>query len=89
MPDATEDTTASELAMRLLMALSEDEQDADSTHLSSCNYVLGECDCGIPDRVRRDVAAKRMIIDLCMTETDQTGGKPLAMRILHQLADAQ
>lgn len=79
-----------ELAMRLLLSLSEVERDAGSVHLSDCGCVLdmsaGSCDCREPDRVRRDVAAKRAIVDLCMTETDATGGKPLGVRILRHLA---
>ena len=37
-------------------------------------------------RMLREVAVKRQIVALCETETDQTGGKPLATRILHLLA---
>ena len=39
-----------------------------------------------PARVLREVAAKWQIVALCKTETDQTGGRPLATRILHLLA---
>ena len=39
-----------------------------------------------PARVLRDVEAKRKIIALCETETDETGGRPLAVRILNLLA---
>jgi uncharacterized protein DUF6221 len=38
-----------------------------------------------PARVLRDVAARRQIIALCETETDETGGRPLALRILRIL----
>ena len=33
-----------------------------------------------------DVKAKRQIIELCATETDETGGRPLAIRTLRLLA---
>ena len=38
------------------------------------------------DRALHEVTVKRQIVALCETETDQTGGKPLAIRILHLLA---
>jgi hypothetical protein len=41
-----------------------------------------------PARELRDIAAKRKIVELCATETDETGGRPLAIRILRLLADA-
>lgn len=41
-----------------------------------------------PASRRRDIAAKRKIVELCATETDETGGRPLALRILRLLADA-
>ena len=34
----------------------------------------------------RDIAAKRKIVALCETETDETGGRPLAIRIMSLLA---
>lgn len=46
--------------------LAEDERGAGDVHLDSCNWVLplpGSCDCGYPDRVRAEVAAKRAILD--------------------------
>lgn len=36
----------------------------------------------------RDVAAKRAILALCETETGETGGRPLALRIMSLLAEA-
>lgn len=39
-----------------------------------------------PERTLREVRALRTIVDLCMTETDATGGKPLALRVLRELA---
>lgn len=47
------------------------------------------CDCGLTARrayALADMAAKRQIIGLCATETDETGGKPLAIRALLLLA---
>lgn len=36
--------------------------------------------------LRRDIAVKRQILALCESETDETGGKPLALRIMRLLA---
>lgn len=38
------------------------------------------------ERVLAEVEAKRQIIDLCATETPETGGLPLALRTLRLLA---
>jgi hypothetical protein len=35
-----------------------------------------------------DAGVKRQIVALCETETDQTGGRPLAIRILHLLRES-
>lgn len=48
----------------LLARLDEWESDADSTH-GSCSSEIGlACDCGLPNLIRADVAAKRRIIEL-------------------------
>lgn len=38
------------------------------------------------ERALREVAFKREVIGLCATGTDGTGGRPLAIRILHGMA---
>ena len=40
-----------------------------------------------PARVLREIETVRAIIALCETETDETGGRPLALRVLRHLAD--
>lgn len=56
-----------ELFAFLAARYDEAERDYQSVHLSDCGCVLdrsaGSCDCGYPDRVLRDVAAKRAILD--------------------------
>lgn len=37
-------------------------------------------------RATRDVDAKREILGLCVTETEETGGRPLAVRVVRLLA---
>ena len=39
-----------------------------------------------PARTLREVEAMRAIVALCETETGETGGRPLALRILRHLA---
>jgi hypothetical protein len=39
-----------------------------------------------PSRVLREAAAKRAILSLCETETPETGGWPLALRIMRHFA---
>jgi hypothetical protein len=38
-----------------------------------------------PTRVLRAVAVKRVILALCASETDETGGRALALRVVHQV----
>lgn len=47
----------------------EDEQHADQVHDVGCAMVLDgalnrSCDCGVPDRIRREVEATRRILNL-------------------------
>lgn len=78
----------SESATRLRAGLDEDEAALsighcgclDANHWPSCVPTPGR------DRAVREVEAKRKILALCESETDETAGKPVAIRVMALLA---
>lgn len=58
--------------------------DEDEERLDAIDHV--QAPAGHMARERREVEAKRRIVDLCDTETPETGGLPLAIRTLRLLA---